>query len=121
MTSVLIAIHLMIVIALIILVLLQRSEGGGLGMGSNSGSFMSARGTASTLSRATAILAGAFFVTSLALAYIAGKSNPTRAPLDAIRPAGSTAPAPAPTGGGILDSLRNQSTPAPAPAQAPKQ
>lgn len=116
MTSVLIAIHLMIVVALIILVLLQRSEGGGLGMGSNSGSFMSARGTASTLSRATGILAGAFFITSLSLAYIAGKSNPTRAPLDAARPAGS-APAPASTGGGILDSLRNQS----APAEAPKQ
>src|SRR5438309_10485975 len=70
MQTVLIVIHLMVVLALVGVVLLQRSEGGGLGIGGGSG-FMTARGAANALTRATAILAAAFFVTSLALSIIA--------------------------------------------------
>ena len=75
MTEVLLAIHLMIAAALVAVVLLQRSEGGGLGIGGGGsggmGGFMSARGTANLLTRATAILAACFFTTSLSLAIIA--------------------------------------------------
>ncbi len=71
MQTVIIVIHLMIVLAMIGLVLLQRSEGGGLGMGGGAG-FMSSRGTANILTRATAILAGLFFATSLVLSILAG-------------------------------------------------
>jgi preprotein translocase subunit SecG len=60
MQHVIIVIHLMLVLALIGVVLLQRSEGGGLGIGSTGG-FMTSRGTANVLTRATAILAGLFF------------------------------------------------------------
>jgi preprotein translocase subunit SecG len=70
MQTVIIVIHLMIVLAMVGLVLLQRSEGGGLGMGG--GGFMSNRGSANVLTRATAILAGLFFVTSLVLSILAG-------------------------------------------------
>ena len=55
METVLIVIHLMVVLALVGVVLLQRSEGGGLGIGGGSG-FMTARGAANALTRATAIL-----------------------------------------------------------------
>ncbi|MFZ0347877.1 MAG: preprotein translocase subunit SecG, partial [Pseudolabrys sp.] len=71
MQHVIIVIHLMLVLALIGVVLLQRSEGGGLGIGSTGG-FMTSRGTANVLTRATAILAGLFFVTSLLLSILAG-------------------------------------------------
>jgi preprotein translocase subunit SecG len=75
MTEVLLAIHLMIAIAMVLVILLQRSEGGGLGIGGGGGGgmggFMSARGTANLLTRATGILAACFFVTSLSLAIIA--------------------------------------------------
>jgi preprotein translocase subunit SecG len=71
MQHVVIVIHLMLVLALIGVVLLQRSEGGGLGIGS-SGGFMTSRGTANVLTRATAILAGLFFATSLLLSILAG-------------------------------------------------
>ena len=71
MQTVIIVIHLMIVLAMIGLVLLQRSEGGGLGMGGGAG-FMSSRGTANVLTRATGILAGLFFATSLVLSILAG-------------------------------------------------
>ena len=71
MQQVVIVIHLMLVLALIGAVLLQRSEGGGLGIGGGGG-FMTSRGTANVLTRATAILAGLFFVTSLVLSILAG-------------------------------------------------
>src|SRR5262245_64447826 len=70
MQTVLIVIHLMVVIALVGVVLLQRSEGGGLGIGGGSG-FMTARGAANALTRATGILALAFFATSLSLSLLA--------------------------------------------------
>ncbi|WP_265519848.1 preprotein translocase subunit SecG [Nitratireductor luteus] len=70
MQTVIIVIHLLVVLALVGAVLMQRSEGGGLGIGGGSG-FMSARGAANALTRTTAILAAAFFATSLALSLLA--------------------------------------------------
>lgn len=112
MQTVLIVIHLMIVLTMVGLVLLQRSEGGGLGMGGGGG-FMTNRGTTNVLSRTTAILAGAFFVTSLILSMLAGyERKPTSilntgAPAAVPGPAGTPQP-PLSSGGGVLDTLRQQ-------------
>jgi preprotein translocase subunit SecG len=117
--TVVIVIHLMIVLAMIGVVLLQKSEGGGLGIGSTGG-FMTNRGSANVLTRATAYLAAAFFASSLALSVIAGMG---RAPTSIINPGGTTTNTPgAPTGpGGLLDQLRQQegAPPAPAPPATP--
>ena len=51
---------------------MQRSEGGGLGVGGSSSGFMTARGAADFLTRATSVLGGAFIVLSILLAAIAG-------------------------------------------------
>lgn len=105
MQHVIIVIHLMLVLALIGVVLLQRSEGGGLGIGGGGG-FMTSRGTANVLTRATAILAALFFVTSLVLSIMAGISRkPT-----SILQGGTGAPTQqgAPAGGSLLDQLRGQ-------------
>ncbi len=92
MESVLLVIHLLVVLSLIAVVLLQRSEGGGLGMGGGSGGgLVSVRGTANMLSRATAVLAGVFFLTSLTLAILASNRSEPRSILDAAPPA-PTAP-----------------------------
>ena len=102
MELVLTVIHLLIAIALVGVVLVQRSEGGGLGMGGSSGGgmggFMSARGTANLLTRTTAILAGAFMLTSIGLAFFAGTHSartvdPLEGPLPTI-PAAPAVPAP---------------------------
>jgi preprotein translocase subunit SecG len=118
MLSVIIIIHLMIVVAMIGVVLLQKSEGGGLGIGSTGG-FMTNRGTANVLTRATAFLAGAFFVTSLALSVIAGWN---RAPTSILNPSGTPSapgtPTPSSPGGGLLDQLRQQEG-VPAPPATP--
>lgn len=106
MQTVIIVIHLMIVAALIGVVLLQRSEGGGLGIGS-AGGFMSSRGTANLLTRTTAILAVGFFVTSLFLSWLAGyERKPTQSPLTAPASQGPTPVTP--SGGGVLDTLKQQ-------------
>jgi preprotein translocase subunit SecG len=66
--TVLIVVHLLVVVALVAVVLLQRSEGGALGIGGGGGgNFMSSRGQANVLTRATAFLALGFFITSISL------------------------------------------------------
>jgi preprotein translocase subunit SecG len=72
-TIVLIA-HVGIALLIIGLVLLQRGKGAdaGTGFGAGaSGTVFGARGSATFFSRATGVLATLFFVTSLALAYLA--------------------------------------------------
>ena len=64
-----------VAISLIGTILMQRSEGGGLGVGGSSSGFMTARGAADFLTRATAILGGLFIVLSIILAAIAGVSR----------------------------------------------
>ncbi|HEY4192054.1 MAG TPA: preprotein translocase subunit SecG [Mesorhizobium sp.] len=109
METVLIVIHLMVVLALVGVVLLQKSEGGGLDIGGGSG-FMTARGAANTLTRATAILATIFFVTSLALSIIARYGDKPTDILDRVPASqGQT------TGKGVLDQLPGSTKPA-APA-----
>jgi preprotein translocase subunit SecG len=71
MQTVLLVAHLIIALALIAVVLLQRSEGGALGIGGGGGgSLFSARGVGNTLTRTTAILAVAFFITSIGLTLL---------------------------------------------------
>ena len=101
MSTVLLVLHIFVTRALIGLVLVQRSEGGGLGIGSSGGmgSFMGGRGTANLLTRATAILATAFFVLSLLMAVLDRGAVQRRSILDvpppAAVPAAPASPAPA--------------------------
>ncbi len=125
MQTVVIVVHLMIVLAMIGFVMLQRSEGGGLGMGGSGGGFMSSRGTANVLTRATGFLAIAFFVTSLALSIIAGMDRKPRSILQggSTAPSAPGAPAPLAPGGGLLDTLQGGSqggAPAPAAPSGPQ-
>lgn len=142
MQTVLIVVHLIIVLALIAVVLLQRSEGGlGLGGGGSGGvsGFMTGRGQANALTRATAILAALFFTTSIALAIMAHRSAAPRSILDeAGTPPSQTRQTDKPVNAdNLLDTLRGggagqagqpasvptdapakPATPAPAPAQS---
>src|SRR5438445_13399539 len=65
----------LIAVALIGVILMQRSEGGGLGVGGSSSGFMTARGAADFLTRATSILGGTFIVLSVVMAAYAGASR----------------------------------------------
>ena len=71
MERILLVIHLMVAAALVGVVLMQKSEGGALGIGGGGMSnFMTGRGTANVLTRATAILAACFMLTSLLLVVL---------------------------------------------------
>ncbi|GAA4010926.1 preprotein translocase subunit SecG [Sphingomonas humi] len=71
----LLIVQTIVAFSLCTVILLQRSEGGGLGVGGSSAGFMTARGAADFLSRATAWLGGAFIILCIALAAIAGTRN----------------------------------------------
>lgn len=96
MYTLLVITHVLVSVALIGLVLIQHGKGAdaGAAFGSGaSGTVFGSRGSANFLSRATAWLAGAFFVISLALAYIVhGRSSGGGSIVDAI-PASAPAPA----------------------------
>jgi preprotein translocase subunit SecG len=131
MQNVLIIIHLVVVLALALVVLLQRSEGGGLGLGGGSSGvsgFLTGRGQANALTRATTILAAAFFLTSILLTMLQTYGKKPVSILDTAPP-GAAAPAvpgqpgapAAPAAGGdtVLDQLKQREGGAPTPAQPP--
>lgn len=70
--------HTLIALLIIVLVLLQRGKGAdaGAAFGAGaSGTVFGARGSSSFFSRATAVCATAFFVSSLTLAYLSSQSS----------------------------------------------
>lgn len=70
--------HTLIALLIIVLVLMQRGKGAdaGAAFGAGaSGTVFGARGSGSFFSRATAVCATAFFVTSLTLAYLSSQNN----------------------------------------------
>ena len=71
-------VHTLIALLIITMVLLQRGKGAdaGAAFGAGaSGTVFGARGSSSFFSRATAILATAFFVSSLTLAYLSSQAT----------------------------------------------
>lgn len=101
MFSVTLTVHILVGLTVIGLVLLQHGKGADMGaaFGSgSSGSLFGASGSANFLSRATAVLATIFFLTSLGLAYMAGKR-------------------PAVEGNSVMDAVKTE-TSVPAPTQS---
>ena len=120
MQQILIVVHLVIVLALVGVILLQRSDSGALGgLGGGGGGlsgFMTGRGQANALTRATAILATCFFLTSIALAVLAGTASKPRSVID---DAASKLPAQSAPAGGVLDQLKQIDQKAPSGPQVP--
>src|SRR3990170_4478034 len=86
-----VVLHVLLAFAIIGLVLLQHGKGADMGSGFGggaSGSLFGASGSANFLSRATAVLATVFFLTSLGLAYLA--TNKPKA------------------GGGVMDAVKTE-------------
>src|SRR5512145_294072 len=112
MYGLLLTLHVIICIGLIIAVLLQSGKGGGLAGGAFGGSAQTVfggRGATDFVTRATMVLGGAFFVTSLVLALMSSgtmtssrslvqeearraSQGPATAPPQGTAPAPGTAP-----------------------------
>ncbi len=77
MQNMILVLHLLLCVVLVGAVLMQRSEGGALGMGGGgTGGLISGRGAADMMVNITGWVGGAFFVTSIFLAFLAS-SGPT--------------------------------------------
>ena len=90
--TIVIVLHVLVALVIIGLVLLQHGKGADMGSGFGGGassSLFGATGSANFLSRATAVLATVFFLTSLGLAYLATNKPKTG-------------------GGGVLDAVKSQ-------------
>ncbi len=109
-------VHLFLCVGIVGLVLLQRGKGAdaGAGFGAGaSGTVFGARGSASFLSRTTAVLAALFFITCLTLAYLGNTQVKSSSVLDQV--ADPTA-VPAAQGVQIPASVAPAAAPAVAPA-----
>ena len=65
-------------------VLLQKSEGGALGLGVSQESFVSSRSASSFLTKATAILAALFIITSISLTVVSKEKFSSSSVLEEI-------------------------------------
>lgn len=88
MDTILLVVQVFMALAIITLILLQKgkgaSEGATFGGGGGAGSVFGASGSSNFLSKTTAILATAFFMNSLALAYLAGNRDVPTSVMDTI-------------------------------------
>ena len=84
MENILLTINVILAIILVILVLLQKSEGGALGIGASQESFISSRSAGNLLTKATAIVATLFIITSISLTIIAQKEISTSSVLEKV-------------------------------------
>ena len=131
MYALLIVLHMLICLALIGVVLIQSGKGGGLAGGAFGGSAQTVfggRGATDIVTRATMVLGGLFFVTSLVLALMTtGQRGSTRSLIqNEARRAASTPAAPGsapsqtpPVGGGTAPAPTGGTAPAPTGGTAP--
>lgn len=120
--SLLMVVDVFCAVAITALVLVQRGKGAdaGAGFGAGaSGTVFGARGAGTALSRATAILAAVFMITSLALAYTTKRVTAPTSVLDTVSEVPAAPPAP---GGPVIPTAPTNEAPVPAPpAGAPAQ
>ena len=76
--------NIILAIILVIVILLQKSEGGALGIGASQESFISSRSAGNLLTKATAIIATLFIITSISLTIMAQKEMPTSSVLERV-------------------------------------
>tara|TARA_B100000029_G_scaffold382106_1_gene377322 strand:- start:1148 stop:1447 length:300 start_codon:yes stop_codon:yes gene_type:complete len=84
MENLVLSINVILAILLVFLVLIQKSEGGALGLGVSQDSFISSRSASNFLTKATAIIATLFILTSIVLTVISRDELPTSSVLEKI-------------------------------------
>ena len=90
MQIILVVFHLFLAVGLISLILIQHGKGADAGAAFGSGAsatVFGAQGSASFLTRTTAILAALFFITSMAMAYFAAQTRDTSSIMETMQQA----------------------------------
>ena len=76
--------NIILAVLLVVIILLQRSEGGALGLGASQDSFISSRSAGNFLTKATAIIATLFIITSISLTIMAREKISTSSVLEKV-------------------------------------
>ena len=76
--------NIILAILLVIVILLQKSEGGALGIGASQESLISSRSAGNFLTKATAIIATLFIITSIMLTILSRGEIPSSSVLEKI-------------------------------------
>ena len=84
MENIILTINIILAILLVAIILLQKSEGGALGLGVSQDSFISSRSAGNILTKATAILATLFIITSILLTIISNKGISSSSVLEKV-------------------------------------
>ena len=84
MENLILVLNIILAILLVIVILLQKSEGGALGIGASQESFISSRSAGNLLTKATAIIATLFIITSISLTIMAQKEIATSSVLEKV-------------------------------------
>ena len=84
MENIILVLNIFLAILLVAIILLQKSEGGALGLGASQDSFISSRSAGSILTKATAIIATLFIITSISLTIISKEEFPSSSVLEKI-------------------------------------
>ena len=84
METFILSINIILALLLIIVIILQKSEGGALGIGVSQDSFISSRSAGNFLTKATAIIATLFIVSSIFLTVLSREKMPTTSVLEII-------------------------------------
>ena len=82
MENIILSLNIILAIVLVFIILLQKSEGGALGLGASQDSFVSSRSAGSFLTKATAIIATLFIITSISLTIISKEKFSTTSVLE---------------------------------------
>ena len=84
MENLILVINIILAVLLIGVILLQKSEGGALGLGVSQDSFVSSRSASSFLTKATAIIATLFILTSITLTIMSNEELPSSSVLEKV-------------------------------------
>ncbi len=84
MENLILVLNIILAVLLVVVILLQKSEGGALGIGVSQDSFISSRSAANFLTKATAILATLFIITSISLTIISNEGISSSSVLEKV-------------------------------------
>ena len=85
MENIILILNIILAVLLVGIILLQKSEGGALGIGVSQDSFISSRSAGSFLTKATAIIATLFIITSISLTIMSKDEFSTSSVLEKVQ------------------------------------
>ena len=84
MENIILVLNVILAVLLVLLILLQKSEGGALGIGASQDSFISSRSAGNVLTKATAIIATLFIITSISLTIMSKEEFSSQSVLEKV-------------------------------------